>query len=215
MKRNISNLNEEIERIKSLFNEDRLFGNIIVEEKSKKEDEEDDDKEESEESASTKPSCCTSCNCWKDCGGSSYFNGTNGRPKIDVSKSDTYFSVTYEGPFSGYLVKHGKCGSGDSVHQLCNVLTYEINKYISGKKLKPDIDNIDFEKSGKKFTIGVPLKSAEKSYKLERRGRWNGGEAGKEEVIAKYENKAGYDDKKMPVRYSSGGIIEFFVTFYE
>ena len=210
----MKNFNETIERIKSLFTEERMFGNLVVEEKSSEEEDKEEDVD-SEESTPKKPECCTSCNCWKDCGGSSYFNGTNGRPKIDVSKSDTYFSVTYEGPFSGYLIKHGKCGSGDSVHQLCNVLTYEINKYISGKKLKPDIDNIDFEKSGKKFTIGVPLKSAEKSYKLERRGRWNGGEAGKEEVIAKYENKAGYDDKKMPVRYSSGGIIEFFVTFYE
>ena len=214
MKRHIDSLNETIERMKSLFTEERMFGNLVVEEKSSEEDEVED-KEESGESASAKPSCCTSCNCWRDCGGSSYFNGENGRPKIVVSKSDTYFSVSYEGPFSGYLLKHGECGSGDSVHQLCNVLTYEINKYISGKKLKPDIDNIDFEKSSKKFTIGVPLKSSEKSYKLERRGRWNGGEAGKEEVIGKYENMPGYDEKKMPVRYSSGGIIEFFVTFYE
>ena len=57
--------------------------------------------------------------------------------------------------------------------------------------------------------------SSDKSYKLERRGRWNGGEAGKQEVITKYENMPGYDKKVMPVRYSSGGIIEYFVTFYE
>lgn len=215
MKKRINSLNETIERMKSLFTEERMFGNLVVEEKSSKEDKEKEEDEDSEESASAKPECCTSCNCWGDCGGSSYFNGTNGRPKIVVSKSDSYFSVSYDGPSTGYLIKHGQCGSGDSIHQLCNVLTYEINKYLKGKKLKPDIDNIDFEKDGGEFTIGVPLEPSEKSYKLERRGRWNGGEAGKEEVIAKYENEPGYDKKKMPVRYSSGGVIEFFVTYYE
>jgi hypothetical protein len=210
MKKYIHTLNEEIGRMKSLFTEERMFGNLIEEIETYEGDTESP--VEGEESESAKPSCCTSCNCWADCGGSSYFNGTNGRPKIDVSKSDTYFSVTYEGPFSGYLVKHGKCGAGDSVHQLCNVLTYEINKYLKGKKLKPNINNIDFEKEGSKFTIGVPLKSTEKSYKLERRGRWNGGEAGKQEVISAYSDRSGYEG---PVRYSSGGIIEFFVTFYE
>ncbi len=173
-----------------------------------------EEKEESEgsETKVAKPECCTSCNCWADCGGETYWNGKSGRPKITVDKSDTYFSVSYDGPSTGYLIKHGKCGSGDSIHQLCNVLTYEINKYLKGKKLKPDIDNIDFEKEGNEFTIGVPLESSEKSYKLERRGRWNGGEAGKQDVIDAYKDKAGYEG---PVRYSAGGVIEFFVTFYE
>jgi len=209
MKKSIHTLNEEISRMKSLFTEERMFGNLIEEIETYEGD------TEGEESVSAKPSCCTSCNCWGDCGGSSYFNGTNGRPKITVDKSDTYFSVSYDGPSTGYLIKHGKCGSGDSIHQLCNVLTYEINKYLKGKKLKPDIDLIDFEKSGNEFTIGVPLESSEKSWKLERRGRWNGGEAGKQEVIDAYEDKAGYNEKVMPVRYSSGGVIEYFVTFHE
>jgi hypothetical protein len=211
MKRHINNLNETIERMKSLFTEERMFGNLVVEEKSSEEDKGEEDVD-SEESTSTKPECCTSCNCWGDCGGSSHFNGTNGRPKIVVDKSDSYFSVSYDGPSTGYLIKHGKCGSGDSIHQLCNVLTYEINKYLKGKKLKPNINDIEFEKDGGEFTIGVPLEPSEKSYKLERRGRWNGGESGKQEVISAYSDRSGYEG---PVRYSSGGVIEFFVTFYE
>lgn len=217
MKRRIDSLNETIERMKSLFTEERMFGNLVDDIETYEGDIEGG--VEGEESESAKPSCCTSCNCWADCGGESYFNGDNGRPKIIVSKSDTYFSVSYDGPTTGYLIKHGRCenggGTGDSIHQLCNVLTYEINKYLKGKKLKPDINNLDYEKEGNEFTIGVPLESSDKSYKLERRGRWNGGEAGKQEVITKYENMPGYDKKVMPVRYSSGGIIEYFVTFYE
>jgi hypothetical protein len=209
----MKNFNETIKRMKSLFTEERMFGNLVVEEKSSEEDKEEDKEEDvdSEESTPKKPECCTSCNCWEDCGGSSHFNGTNGRPKIVVSKSKTYFSISYDGPKSGYLIKHAKCGSGDSLHQLCNVLTYEINKYLKGKKLKPNIKNIEFERDGGEFTIGVPLTSSEKSYKLERRGGM-GHDPGSSTVKGVYGDRSGFEG---PVKHSSGGITEYFVTFYE
>lgn len=190
----------------------RIVRRVIIESKSS-------EKEEDKEVKSTTaiPDCCKpnsngGCNCWNECGGESYYNGTNGRPKISIQSSDSYFSITYVGSASGHIIKHGKCGGGDSIHQACNVLTYEINKYLKGKQLKPNINKIDFVKSGNKFTIGVPLEKSEKGYYLERRGRMNVGEQGKDEVIAAYKNKEGYEG---PVRYSSGGIIEFFVTYYQ
>lgn len=209
----LNTLNEEIKRIKSLFSEERLFGNLVEGRKSsEKEDSEDIEKDV--ESKSLKPDCCKSCNCWGDCGGETYYNGENGKPKFTINKSESNFTIKYEGPNSGVLIKHGKCGSVDTIHQVCNVLTWEINKYLEGKELKPNINNIDFKRSDKKFTISVPLKKSTngKSYKLERRGRWNGGESGKKDVEDKYSSKPGYEG---PVRYESGNIIEYFVTFYQ
>lgn len=207
MKRRINSLNETIERMKSLFTEERMFGNLVVEEKSSKKDEDED----SEESASAKPECCTSCNCWADCGGEDYYDGTNGKPEIVIDKSEDYFSISYDGKTSGHLIKHGKCGSGDSIHQTCNVLTYEINKYLKGKKLKPIIEDIDFVRDGGEFSIGVPLEPSDKSYKLERRGGM-GHDPGPSSVKSEYGSRSGFEG---PVKHSSGGITEYFVTFYE
>lgn len=173
--------------------------------------ESEDTSEEETEIVSGKPSCCKSCNCWEDCSGPYYWDGSLGRPKIKIEKSKTYFKITYEGPVSGYLIKHGKCGSGDSMHQTCNVLTYEINKYLKDKNLKPDIDNIDFKREGKTFIIMVPLSSSEKSYKLERRGGM-GHDPGAGSVKGVYGDRDGFEG---PVRYSSGGITEYFVSFYQ
>ena len=201
----MKNFNETIERMKSLFTEERMFGNLVEDIETY------EGGIEGDESESSKPSCCTSCNCWGDCGGESYFNGTNGRPKIVISRTNSYFSISYDGPSTGYLIKHGKCGTGDSIHQLCNVLTYEINKYLKGKKLKPNIGEIEFEKDGDEFTIGVPLEPSKNGYKLERRGGW-GHDPGPSTVKGEYGNRTGFEG---PVKYSSDGITEYFVTFYE
>lgn len=171
---------------------------------------ESSEKEEKTEKLS-KPNCCHSCNCWEDCGGESYWDGKNGGPIISIEKSESSFKITYEGPVSGYLIKHGKCGSGDSMHQLCNVLTWEINKYLKGKKLKPVLKEIYFKREGKKFTIEVPLQESDKSYKLERRGGM-GHDPGANSVKSVYGSRLGFEG---PVRHSSGGINEYFVTFYE
>ena len=157
--------------------------------------------------------CCKSCNCWRDCGGETYYNGENGKPKFTIDRSESNFTIKYEGPNSGVLIKHGKCGTGDTIHQVCNVLTSEINKYLKGKGLKPDIENIIMDRSNKKFTISVPLEKSEngESYKLERRGGM-GHEPGPEPVKNKYAAIGGFEG---PVKHSSGGITEYFVTFYQ
>lgn len=158
-----------------------------------------------------KPSCCDGCDCWESCGGEDYWNGDDGKPVIYIDSNDSYFKITYEGPISGYLLKHGKCGSNDTMHQMCNVLTYEINKFLKNKNLKPVLGYIDFKRVGKKFSIGVPLEISKKSYKLQRRGGM-GQDPGEMSVLSIYKNMPGFEG---PVRYSSGGINEYFVTFYQ
>lgn len=158
-----------------------------------------------------KPSCCSGCDCWDSCGGEYYWNGEEGRPQISLYKSDSYFEISYNGPISGFLIKHGKCGSNDTMHQLCNVLTYEINIFLRGKNLKPKIDMIDFNRRGSKFTIGVPFEPSDKSYKLQRRGGM-GHDPGKGSVLSEYGDREGFEG---PEKYSSGGITEYFVIFYQ
>ena len=212
MKR-FNTMDEEVKRIKNLFSENLLFGNLIREDDSEEsESSEDEEESEVEASESSKPECCSSCNCWGDCGGTKYYNGENGKPKFTIDKSETNFTIKYEGPNSGILIKHGKCGAGDTIHQVCNVLTSEINKYLKGKGLKPNIKNITMDKSSKKFTISVPLKKSEneKSYKLERRGGM-GHDPGPEPVKKEYESRGGFEG---PIKHSSGNITEYFVTFY-
>jgi len=157
-----------------------------------------------------KATCCSGCDCWSSCGGESYWNGEDGKPQIYLEVSNSYFKINYIGPISGYLIKHGACGTSDTMHQTCNVLTYEINNFLKGKNLKPKLDLIDFKKEGKKFSIGVPFEPSDKSYKLQRRGGM-GHDPGSGPVLSEYGNKLGFEG---PVRYSSGGVTEYFVTFY-
>ena len=76
---------------------------------------------------------------------------------------------------------------------------------------RPNIKNIEFERDGGEFTIGVPLTSSEKSYKLERRGGM-GHDPGPSTVKGVYGDRSGFEG---PVKHSSGVITEYFVTFYE
>lgn len=168
------------------------------------------------------PAKCPNCNCWESYGRSNYWNGDNSLfnssigtntkvPKITISSSESNFTIDYKGIGSGFLLKHGKCGSGDTMHQLLNVLTYEINIFLAGKKLKPVLNNISMSKNGDYFKVSVPLIASEngKSYKLERRGGW-GHDPGPSSVKNVYGSRTGFEG---PVKKTGGGITEYFVTF--
>lgn len=160
-------------------------------------------------------SSCPNNNCWAHFGKEGFWNGNskiNGKtvPKITVEKSTNSFSVKYEGAASGFLLKHGKGGKDDTIHQLLNVLTSEINPYLKENSVKPDIKSIKMNMSGKKLDIIVPLLKLNNNnihYMLERRGGL--GHAGDYSDLNKYKGKEGYEE----VVHKSGNLTEKFVTF--
>ena len=158
---------------------------------------------------------CPNNNCWAHFGKEAFWNGSskiNGKtvPKIVIKKESNSFNISYEGAASGFLLKHGKGGKDDTIHQLLNVLTAEINPYLKDNKFKPDIKAIKMNMRGKKLSISVPLlkiNDANKYYVLDRRGGL--GHAGDYSDLEKYKGKEGYEE----VVHKSGNLTEKFVTF--
>lgn len=158
---------------------------------------------------------CPNNNCWAHFGKEAFWNGSskiNGKtvPKITINKTNNLFSINYEGAASGFLLKHGKGGKDDTIHQLLNVLTAEINPYLKENGLKPDIKSIKMNMSGKKLSISVPLIKTGNSntyYVLDRRGGL--GHAGDYSDLEKYRGNEGYEE----VVHKSGNLTEKFVTF--
>jgi len=162
-------------------------------------------------------SSCPNNNCWAHFGKEAFWNGSskiNGKtvPKITINKTANSFNITYEGAPSGFLLKHGKGGKDDTIHQLLNVLTSEINPYLKENSSKPDIKAIKMDMSGKKLSISVPLLKLNDDnthYTLDRRGGL--GHAGDYSDLEKYRSKKGYEE----VVHKSGNLTEKFVTFID
>ncbi len=160
-------------------------------------------------------SSCPNNNCWAHFGKEAFWNGTskiNGKtvPKITINKTPNAFSISYAGAPSGFLLKHGKGGKDDTIHQLLNVLTVELNDYLKGVSVKPDIKNIKMNLAGKKLDITVPLLKVNDDkirYMIDRRGGL--GHAGDYSDLEKYRSKEGYEE----VVHKSGNLTENFVTF--
>lgn len=158
---------------------------------------------------------CPNNNCWAHFGKEAFWNGSskiNGKtvPKIKIDKSANSFNISYEGAPSGFLLKHGKGGKDDTIHQLLNVLTLELNDYLKSVSVKPDIKGIKMNLSGKKLDIKVPLlklNNENTHYMIERRGGL--GHAGDYSDLEKYRGKDGYEE----VVHKSGNLTEKFVTF--
>jgi hypothetical protein len=152
---------------------------------------------------------CANCDCWTEKGKESYWNGENGVPKITISKSETNFTIDFTGKASGRLLKHGKCGKNDTMHQLCNVLTLEINTYLKDNNLKPEVKDITIEKTSNYFKISVPLTNGEDGYyyKLHRRGGM--GHAGNYSDLEQFKNKDGYEEAIK----TGGNVTEKFITY--
>ena len=159
-------------------------------------------------------SSCPNNDCWTHFGKDSFWNGEskiNGKavPKIVIDKKPEAFNIMYEGPGSGFLLKHGTGGKGDTIHQLLNVLTLEMNEYLKKNSVKPDIKKIKMEMSGNKLVISVPLTKLPggEHYEIARRGGL--GHPGDYSGLAKYKSKKGYEE----VIHKSGNLTEKFVTF--
>jgi hypothetical protein len=156
---------------------------------------------------------CTNNDCWTHFGKEAFWNGSskiNGKtvPKITIDKKPDAFNIMYDGPASGFLLKHGKGGKGDTIHQLMNVLTLELNEYLKTISAKPEIKRIKMELSGNKLVVSVPLTkiAGGSHYEIARRGGL--GHPGDYSDLDKYRSRKGYEE----VIHKSGNLTEKFVT---
>ncbi len=139
---------------------------------------------------------------------------------INVDISDSNFKLTYNGPGSGISISHANYGSSDTLHQLFNVILFELNPFLATRTLEPDINNIDtncekLPKSGYKLTIDIPLLKSDGIWQFNRRGGW-GHTRGKSEVMA--DKPAGAVVTKGPVTVvtavpGNGVITEYFMAY--
>jgi len=156
---------------------------------------------------------CPNYDCWTHFGKEAFWNGSSqigGRavPKITIQKTPTSFDISYDGPASGFLLKHAKGGKGDTIHQLLNVLTLELNEYLKTISVKPDVKNIKMEMMGSKLSVSVPLVKVPEGthYLIARRGGL--GHGGDFTGLMKYKKMEGYEEAK----HKSGNLTEKFVT---
>jgi len=156
---------------------------------------------------------CPNYDCWTHFGKEAFWNGSSqigGRavPKITIQKTPTSFDISYDGPASGFLLKHAKGGKGDTIHQLLNVLTLELNEYLKTISVKPDVKNIKMEMMGSKLSVSVPLVKVPEGthYLIARRGGL--GHGGDFTGLRKYKGMEGYEEAK----HKSGSITEKFIT---
>ena len=106
------------------------------------------------------------------------------------------------------ILKHAKGGKGDTIHQLLNVLTLELNEYLKTISVKPDVNNIKMELIGSKLSVSVPLVKVPEGthYLIARRGGL--GHGGDFTGLMKYKKMEGYEEAK----HKSGNLTEKFIT---
>lgn len=158
-------------------------------------------------------SSCPNNDCWTHFGKEAFWNGESkignkNVPKILINKTPSAFNIIYDGPQSGFLLKHSKGGKGDTIHQLLNVLTLELNEYLKVTSIKPNIKQIKMELGGNKLVISVPLIKIQEGthYEIARRGGL--GHPGDYQGLEKYKNNVGYEE----AIHKSGNLTEKFVT---
>ena len=157
---------------------------------------------------------CPNHDCWTHFGKEAFWNGNNtigGKrvPEIKVDRQKNLFTITYKGPAFGFLLKHGTGGKGDTIHQLLNVLTTELNPYLRDNKLKPEIKKIRMDMAGSNLSVSVPLIPAPggAQYGIDRRGGL--GHPGDYSGLEKYRSRSGYEE----AIHKSANLTEKFVTF--
>ncbi len=156
---------------------------------------------------------CKNHDCWTWFGKEKFWNGVNKInnktvPKIVIDKTPDHFNITYEGASSGFLLKHKFGGKGDTIHQLLNVLTLELNAYLETIYAKPVLSAIKMDLRGNKLSVNVPLlKTPNVHYEIHRRGGL--GHGGDFSDLVKYQTKRGYEE----AIHKSGSLTEKFVTF--
>jgi len=158
-------------------------------------------------------SSCPGYDCWTHFGKENFWNGINKIgsrvvPKITIDKNSNNFTIKYDGSPSGFLLRHAKGGKGDTIHQLLNVLTIELNQYLKTISAKPDVKNIKMDMMGSRLSVSVPLVRVPEGthYIIDRRGGL--GHGGDFSGLAKYKGMPGYEEAK----HKSSSLTEKFIT---
>ena len=156
---------------------------------------------------------CPNNDCWTFFGKESFWNGNSivgGKkvPEIKIQKSKTSFVITYKGTPFGFLLKHAKGGKQDTIHQLLNVLTLELNPFLKENKLKPQVNNIKMDMSGSNLSVTVPLIASPSGaeYIIARRGGL--GHPCDYSGLEQYRSKPGYEE----AIHKSANLTEKFIT---
>ena len=149
------------------------------------------------------------------------FNNGDGvtTPKITINKSNNFFDITYKGPESGFNIESAVLNPGDSIHQLSNVFTYEVNKHLKDlyqKEIyvKPDMESIEMVKTPNFFEIKVNFDEVDKENaitKIDRRGGMGHSAAKGKSLMEEKCNK--YSGCKKVYTIKSGSITEHFISY--
>ena len=149
------------------------------------------------------------------------FNNGDGvkTPKITINKGNNFFDIIYKGPESGFNIESAVLNPGDSIHQLSNVFTYEVNKHLKDlyqKEIyvKPDMESIKMVKTPNFFEIKVNFDETDKENaitKIDRRGGMGHSAAQGKGLMEEKCNK--YSGCKKVYTIKSGSITEHFISY--
>lgn len=104
-----------------------------------------------------------------------YMSGAK-KAVVTLQKSSTMFQLEYVGPSTGISLAHAKGGTGDTLHQLFNVLICEMNPWLAATQYKPRLQDITTRclKDGEYyiFLIQVPIEESDRPWQINHRGGW-------------------------------------------
>jgi peptidoglycan hydrolase-like protein with peptidoglycan-binding domain len=151
------------------------------------------------------------------------FNNGDGvkTPKITINKGNNFFDISYKGPESGFNIESAALNPGDSIHQLSNVFTYEVNKHLKDlyqKEIyvKPNMEGIEMVKTPNFFEIKVNFDETDKENaitKIERRGGMGHSATKGKSLMEEKCNK--YSGCKKVYTIKSGSITEHFISYID
>jgi len=132
--------------------------------------------------------------------------------KIKIVKSLSRFTLMYAGPATGISIAHAKGSSGDTLHQLFNVLLCEINPWLANNKVKPQIykatstckKNPD---GSYHMVIEMPCVPSDKNWQINHRGGWGHDPGAKSVVAASNDNEGLEGPSTVVVTIPGNGVI--------
>lgn len=140
-------------------------------------------------------------------------------PKITVNKGNNFFDITYEGPETGFNIESAVINPNDSIHQLSNVFTYEVNKHLKdlyqkGVYVKPNMESIEMVKKPKFFEIKISFDETDKENAITRIDRRGGmGHPATKGKSLMQEKCSKYSGCEKVYTVKAGSITEHFVCY--
>jgi len=140
-------------------------------------------------------------------------------PKITVNKGNNFFDITYEGPETGFNIESAVINPNDSIHQLSNVFTYEVNKHLKdlyqkGVYVKPNMESIEMVKKPKFFEIKISFDETDKENAITRIDRRGGmGHPATKGKSLMQEKCSKYSGCEKVYTVKAGSITEHFVSY--